>query len=84
MIEYNVTFSTAPWDISLTASDIDCQIPFFSSRQGPLAIGWHGPVGLSSLVALASNQETAPHNPSLSGVTIQTCAGANAWHMLQE
>ena len=83
-IEYNVTFSTAPWDILDTVSLTAFHFPNLSSRHCPLTIGWQGPVGSNSLVALASNQLTAPQSPSLSGVTTQTCAGAKDWQRLQE
>ena len=70
-IEYNVTDSTAPWDIWFTVSFTEFHTPVLSSKHSPFSIGWQGPVGSSSLVALASNQLTAPQRPSLSGVTTQ-------------
>ena len=50
----------------------------------PFSMGWLGPVGLSSLDALASSQLYAPHRPRRSGVTTQMWLGAKLWHSEHE
>ena len=82
-MEYRVTVSTAPWVASKMALSTVAKRPVRSSVQPSFIMGWQGPLGSSSLVALASSQDTAPHRPRRSGVTTQQWAGAKDWHRMQ-